>query len=86
MDGSVREGRLIEHNVARDDDTVGRDVKAFVALMICRLSEENTKSGSWAELVRHGGGHVGIAGAPENPKMRVDGMNTIESEVGCVRG
>ena len=64
----------------RDDDTVGGEVEAPVALVIGRIANENAQRRTRGEFVRSGGGEVGVAGAPESPKVMVGGESAIESE------
>lgn len=40
----LREGKLglIEHNMLRDDDTIGGEIKTVVSLMMSRVSQKDT--------------------------------------------
>jgi len=57
--------------VAGDDDPVGGEIKAPVALVIRRVAYESTKSGAWGEFVRVGGCEIGVTGAPKSSKVMV---------------
>ena len=58
--------RFIEDDMAGDDDTPGLKVKATVALVIARVSEEDTCDGARSKLVWCGGRLIGVAEASED--------------------
>jgi len=63
-----------------DDDAVCGEVEAPVALVVKRIANKGAQGRSWSELVRSGGGEVGVAGAPKSPKVMVGGESAMESE------
>jgi hypothetical protein len=52
--------------------------------VLTRITEEDAPGGTGGELVIRGGVEVGVAQTPENAKMSVIRMNTVEEEVRCV--
>jgi len=80
----VGEGKycLVKDNVARNDDTVGGEVEAPVALMIRSITKKGTECEAGGKLVRSGGGEVGVAGAPETAKIVIGRMGAMEGEEG----
>ena len=48
--------------------------------MVRRIAKKDAQGRSWSELVRSGGGEVGVAGAPESPKVMVGGESAMKSE------
>ena len=58
--------RFVEDDVAGDDDTPGLKVKATVALVVARVSEEDARDGARSELVLCGGNLIGVAEASED--------------------
>jgi hypothetical protein len=53
------------------------EVKATVPLVVRRVTKEKTASGVGKELVRSGGGGVGIAGTTKNSKVLIGGGYAI---------
>jgi len=66
--------------VARDDDTVGGEVEAPVALVIGRIANENAQRRTRGEFVRSGGGEVGVTSAPKGPEVMIGRMSAIDRE------
>lgn len=60
---------------------MGGEVKTPIPLMVGGVSEEDTASGARGELMRSGGGEIGVASAPEDTKMVVRGVDAEENEV-----
>ena len=50
--------------------------------MVRRIAKKDAQGRSWSELVRSGGGEVGVAGAPENLKVMVGGESAMEGKEG----
>jgi len=67
--------------MTRDDDAVGGEVETSKSLMIGRVSQENTKSGTRGKFVRGNGGHVRITSTARDPEMRVGRMRAKQGEV-----
>lgn len=64
-----RKGVLVEHNMTRDDYTVGGEVETPVTPMIGGVTEEHTRGGSRGEFVESSGRKIGVATTSENSKM-----------------
>jgi hypothetical protein len=71
---------FIENNVVRDDDTVGGEVEAPVALVIERIANENAQRRTRGEFVRSGGGEVGVTSAPKGLEVMIGRMSASEHE------
>jgi hypothetical protein len=69
--------------MARDENTSGGKVEASVPLVIWGVTEEDTERGSRVQLVRRGGGSVGVASTPKHAEVIVSRRGTEE---GVVRG
>jgi hypothetical protein len=78
--GGKREIRLIENDVARNEDSVGGEVKTPLTLMVGRVTEEDTARVARGKLMSSGS-EIGVASAPEDTKMVVRGLDAEESEV-----
>jgi hypothetical protein len=50
--------------------------------VVRRIANKDAQGRSWSELVRSGGGEVGIAGAPESSKVMVEGESAMEGKEG----
>ena len=57
--------------MARDDDTVGGEVEAPVALVIGRIANENAQRRTRGEFVRSGDGEVRVTGAAKSPEVMI---------------
>ena len=66
--------------MARDDDTIGGEIKAPVALMVRRVADESTQGGAWGKLVRSGSSEVGIAGTSENSEVMVGRKSAVKGK------
>jgi hypothetical protein len=67
--------------MARNEDSVGGEVKTPITLMVGRVTEEDTTRGARGKLMRSSGREIGVASAPKDTKMVVRGMDAEESEV-----
>ena len=67
--------------MARNEDSVGGEVKTPITLMVGRVTEEDTTRGARGKLMRSNGREIGVASAPKDTKMVVRGMDAEESEV-----
>lgn len=63
--------RLIEDNVARDENFSSDRVKAAVTTMVRRVPKKDTGHGSCTKLVWSGGRYVRITKTTENMKISV---------------
>lgn len=84
MDGA-RQRRgiyLIKHNMARDNDTVGREIKTVVSLTVRRVSKEDTPSGTRCKFVGSNRKKVEIAGATKNTEVFVGQGSTKQGKMG----
>ena len=64
------------------DDLVGRPVEAAVALVMRRITKEDTQGGAGSEFVGGGSGEVGVAATTENTKMLIGWRSPIENRMG----
>jgi hypothetical protein len=80
-----REPVLHECDVARRVDAAGGDVVAAIATMVHRVSDEDARHGSMAELVCCCRRHVGVAEAAEGSQRVVAWRGTEEQVVRCDR-
>ena len=71
---------FVENNVTRDDDAVGGEVEAPVALVIGRIANENAQRRPRGEFVRSGGGEVGVTSGPKGLEVMIGRMSAIEHE------
>jgi hypothetical protein len=69
------------NNMARDDDMMGGDVEATIALVVRGVAEEYAKSRVWSEFVGGCGCEVGVTGAPESAQVMVRGKGAMERKV-----
>jgi hypothetical protein len=69
--GRVKEIRLVEHNVSRNEDSARGEVKATLPLVVRGVTEKHTTNGAGRQLVRSRGGGVRVTSAPEDTKMIV---------------
>lgn len=60
---------FIEHNMPRNDDTLGGNAEASIAIVRGRIAEKDTHFGMWRCFVGCNGGQVRVAYASKNPKM-----------------
>ena len=69
--GILGEGErcLIKDDMSRDDDPVGGPIKAGVAFVVRRITEEDTHGGARSEFVGSSGGEVGVAPTSEDTEM-----------------
>ena len=56
------------------------EVKAPIPLVVRRIAKKDAQGRSWSELVRSGGGEVGVTGAAESPEVMIGRMSAIERE------
>jgi dihydrofolate reductase len=66
-----------------DDDVIGGEIETPIALVINRVSEEDTSSRLGHQFMRCLDGEVGIAGATEHPQVLIGGGDTVESNIGA---
>jgi hypothetical protein len=57
--------------VTRDDDAMGCELKAAVALVVRGVAKEEAASGAWRQLMRGSSGSVGIAGTAKYAEVGV---------------
>ena len=69
--------------MTRDDQSVGREVKAAVSFMMSRVSQKNTHGGLGRKFVAGCSRQVGVAFATEDAKMIIGGRSPKK---GMVRG
>jgi hypothetical protein len=55
--------------MVRYDDATRGQIKAAIAFVRCRVAEEQTRRGTWCELMGNVGRKVRIAEEPENTKI-----------------
>lgn len=79
-----KEGKigLVEDDVTRDEDFMGREVKASICLVIRRASKEDATSGAGHKLVRGSDREIRITSAPKHAKVNVGGRGGKESKAG----
>jgi hypothetical protein len=72
-DGHMTESKrsLVENNMPRCDDLACVNVKAAIAMMICRTAEEDAGCGSGTEFVRHCRCLIGETEAAKNSQMAI---------------
>ena len=66
-----RKGILIEDDMPRDDDSVGREIKKAVSFMMSGVSKEDAQSRPRTEFMWGGGRQVWVTFATENSQMVV---------------
>jgi hypothetical protein len=73
--GGISKGKNIpiKDNMTRDDIEVDEKIEAPIPLVIRGVPEEKTTRGSGDKFVWSDGGGVGIASAPEDPKVLIGG-------------
>jgi hypothetical protein len=73
--GGISKGKNIpiKDNMTRDDIEVDEKIEAPIPLVIRGVPEEKTTRGSRGKFVWSDGGGVGIASAPEDPKVLIGG-------------
>jgi hypothetical protein len=71
--GGISKGKnlLIKDNMVRDDDVVGKEVKALVPLVVRGVTEEEITSGVGGELVWGSDRGVGIARTTIDSKVDI---------------
>ena len=68
---SKRKGSFIEDDMPRNNDSVGREVKAALSFMVSGVAQEDAQGGARGEFVGGCGRQVGIAFATEDSKVRI---------------
>jgi hypothetical protein len=81
--GGKGEDRLVEHHMARYEDSTRGKVVASVPLVIRGVPKEDTESRTGCQLVRSGGGGVGVTRTPKDSKVIIARRGTKESVVRC---
>ena len=71
--------------MTRDVDALSRWIEAPVPLVICWITNENTRKGTRRKFVRGRGGGIGKTKASKNPKMIVRGRCAEQELVRCGR-
>jgi len=79
--GGKRKNRLIEHHMARNEDSTRGKVIASVPLVIRGVHKEDIESRTWSQLVRSRGGGVRVTRTPKDSKVIVARRGTEESVV-----
>jgi hypothetical protein len=70
---------LVESDVPRDDDPVGRHVKTAKSFVVSGIAKENTHSGTRGEFMSGYSGEVRVALTIEHTEMLIRGLRTKES-------
>jgi len=65
------------------DDLVGRPVEAAVALVMRRITKEDTQGGAGSEFVGSSGREVGIARATKDTDMLIGWLRSGKDQVRC---
>ena len=60
-----------QDGVTRDDDMMGSELKASIALVVRGVAKEEAASGAWRQLMRGSSGSVGIAGTAKYAEVGV---------------
>ena len=53
--------------MSRDDDSVGREIKTTVSLMMSRIAKKDAQGGAGSKFVWRSSGKIRIASATEDP-------------------
>lgn len=77
--GSSKGEGITKNDMSRDDDAVGEKVKALV-LLVVRVLEEKTASGSGGKFVRSTGIGVGITRTTKDVDVRIGRGGAEEDE------
>jgi hypothetical protein len=75
------EGRLIKDDMPRDDDPVGGPVKATIAFVVRRITEEDTQGGARSEFIESSGGEVGVASTLKDTEVLIGGWRPVKHHV-----
>ena len=78
---SIWKGRLIKDDMTRDDQTVGREVKAAVSFVMSRITQEDTEGGARREFVGSCGRQVGVTFASKDAQVIIHQRCAIEGAV-----
>ena len=72
---------LVEDDMSGDQQAVRGEIEEPIPLMLRGVAEEDKPIGVWGKLMGSGGRKVGIAGAPEDPKVGIRGSGAEEGKV-----
>jgi hypothetical protein len=78
--GAISEGEdvLIEGKVIGDIYMFCGDVIAAIAFVVCGITNEYARKGSWGEFVRSASREIGKTKIAINPKMIIGGGGVVE--------
>ena len=68
--------------MARGENSVGRKVQTAIAFVIAGIVKKDAKARAGSNLVRSGGGHVGVTRTTENAKVVIGRVRAEEGEIG----
>ena len=68
---SERKGSFIEDDMPRNNDSIGREVKAALSFMVSGVAQEDAQGGARGEFVGGCGRQVGITFATKDSKVTI---------------